>query len=256
MNYETIKLRLDGDICFIQINRPAEENAINTQLINEFSDALQCYRSTVKILVLEGLPDVFCSGADFDEIAENRDAVTDQQQQNAERLYEVWQTLATGPFISVAHVRGKTNAGGVGFVAACDVVICNDAAVFSLPELLFGLMPACVLPFLAKRVGGAKANYMTLTTQPVTADQAYTWGLVDLVAERSEGLLKRQISRLRLLDKSAIARYRQFAKNLDDSLARCKAEAVGANLTVFSNRENLDRIARYVATGQFPWEGR
>ena len=95
--------------------------------------------------------------------------------------------------MSIAHVRGKANAGGIGFVAACDIVLADSAAVFSLSELLFGLMPACVLPFLVRRIGFAKANAMTLSTQPVGVQVAREWGLVDAFEENSDNLLRKHL---------------------------------------------------------------
>ena len=164
-------------------------------------------------------------------------------------------TISLGPFITIAHVQGKTNAGGVGFVAACDVVLCDEKAVFSLSELLFGLMPACVLPFLIRRMGFSKANYMTLMTQPISAKQAREWGLVDACEEKSDMLLRKYLLRLRRLSKTGISAYKRYVSTLDEVLAKSKPQALEANIEVFSNQNNLEKIVRYVKTGQFPWEG-
>ena len=152
-------------------------------------------------------------------------------------------------------MRGKANAGGIGFVAACDIVLADAKAVFSLSELLFGLMPACVLPFLIRRIGFAKANYMTLMTQPVTVQNALEWGLVDAYEENSENLLRRNLLRLRRLNKTSIARYKRYMHSIEGSLDACEPGALAANREVFSDTENLQRISRYVKTGEFPWEG-
>lgn len=255
-NYKTIVVRNDGDICFIQIYRPDANNTINATLIEECSKVLEQCESSAKIVVLEGLPEVFCFGADFKEIEESLDSGQHESAQNPGPLYDLWLKLATGSFISIAHVRGKANAGGIGFVAACDIVLCEDKTVFSLSEMLFGLMPACVLPFLIRRMGHPKANYMTLMTQPVTATQAKEWGLVDAHEEKSENLLRKHLLRLRLLSKSGVARYKRYLNRLDDDLVTSKPKALEANLEVFSDKDNLEKIARFVKTGQFPWESR
>jgi len=62
----------------------------------------------------------------------------------------LWLRLATVRTVTISHVRGKANAGGIGFVAASDIVLADETAQFSLSELLFGLYPACVLPFLIR----------------------------------------------------------------------------------------------------------
>lgn len=253
-SFETIRVRLEEDICFIQIHRPESNNAINNRLIEELTDALGSCEDDAKVVVLEGLPQVFCSGADFKEIQIRLEDGRPNQAQSPEPLYDLWYRLASGPFISVAHVRGRANAGGVGFVAACDIVLSEEKAAFSLSELLFGLMPACVMPFLVRRVGFAKANYLTLMTQPIPGKQAMEWGLVDVCEENSENLLRKQLLRLRRLGKDGITRYKRYASGLDNALETSKSRALEANVEVFSDPENLSRIARYVKTGKFPWE--
>ena len=252
--YETIRVRFEGPVCTLQIHRPEANNTINELMAEECLDFLTSHRDSMRILVLEGLPEVFCFGADFQAIDENLSS-GNEKGGSPETLYDVWLQLATGPFISVAHVRGKANAGGIGFVAACDIVLADESAVFSLSELLFGLMPACVLPFLIRRMGFQRAHYMTLMTQPFSVQQAESWGLVDAREANSENLLRRHLLRLRRLSKSGIERYKRYMNVLNDSLRSRKADALAANLEVFSDRENLARISRFVADGTFPWEG-
>lgn len=252
--FETLRVRCEEDICFIQIHRPEANNTINDRLIEECAKVLTLCEESAKVVVLEGSPEVFCFGADFKGIQKNIQTTGIDQEQNPEPLYNVWLQLATGPYMSIAHVRGRTNAGGIGFVAACDVVLCDNKAVFSLSELLFGLMPACVLPFLIRRMGFAKANYMTLMTQPISAQQAHDWGLVDACEDNSENLLRKHLLRVKRLSKKGIVRYKRYMNTLDDTLTVSKPKALAANKEVFSDRDNLEKIARYVTTGKFPWE--
>jgi polyketide biosynthesis enoyl-CoA hydratase PksH len=116
-------------------------------------------------------------------------------------------------------------------------------------------MPACVLPFLIRRIGFSKANYMTFMTQPVLVKQAYDWGLVDAYDVHSENLLRKHLLRLRLLSKQGVARYKRYINTLNDFPEVAKPHAIAANMEVFSDQDNLDKIARFVKTGQFPWEG-
>lgn len=250
--FETIRVRFDNGVCFLQLYRPEANNTINWRLVEECTQVVRFCEENAKVLVLEGLPEVFCWGADFQELDQPSG---DRGGTHAKKLYDLWFSIAFGSFVSVAHVRGKVNAGGVGFVAACDVVIAEPEAVFSLSELLFGLMPACVLPFLIRRIGHAKSNVATLTTQPFTTEQAERWGLVDISAPDSANLLRRHLLRLHYLPKTGLARYKRYLRDLDNMLDVSRERAITANQEVFSDRENLQKIARYVETGQFPWEG-
>jgi polyketide biosynthesis enoyl-CoA hydratase PksH len=251
--YQTLRVRQQESVWFIQFHRPEANNTINAQLLNELESVLRECETNANVVVLEGLPEVFCFGADFQEISaginEGRSDASDPG-----KLYEIWNQLATGPYISIAHVRGKANAGGMGFVAACDIVLADASAQFSLSELLFGVFPACVLPFLLRRVGFQKAHYLTLMTQPVGVQQAQAWGLVDAFEPTSDGLLRKHLLRLRRLSKGAVRIYKQYMNSLHGSLLEQKALAVEGNRKVFTDPKNLESIARYVATGVFPWE--
>jgi polyketide biosynthesis enoyl-CoA hydratase PksH len=253
VTYETIKVHFQESICFVQIDRPEANNTINAQLILECNEILSKCEETATVVVLSGSPEVFCFGADFNALAGT--AQTSREQVDGPGpMYDLWLKLATGPYVSIAHVRGKANAGGIGFVAACDIVLADETAQFSLSELLFGLYPACVLPFLTRRVGFQKAHYLTLMTQPISVQKACEWGLVDAFEAQSDALLRRHLLRLRRLSKPAIRRYKTYMHQISKSLSDLKSSAVAANQEVFSDVGNLAAIARYVEKGLFPWE--
>jgi polyketide biosynthesis enoyl-CoA hydratase PksH len=253
MEYQTLHVRFQESICFLQLYRPQANNTINDQLIEECLQVLAACEESITVVVLEGLPEVFCFGADFQDMHATATGGLPVEH-DPEPLYNLWLKLATGPYITIAHVRGKANAGGVGFVSACDIVLADQTAVFSLSELLFGLFPACVLPFLIRRVGLQKAHYLTLTTQPVTVQQAHTWHLVDAYEEQSTALLRKHLQRLRRLPKTGIAHYKHYLHQLDTSLQQSKALALAANREMFSNPQTLQGIFQYVEYGRFPWE--
>ncbi len=250
MNYQTIKVRFQEPVCFVQFHRPEANNTINDRLIEECGHALSACEESTTVVVLEGLPEVFCFGADFQGMSDGIGG----EGLPPEVLYDLWLKLATGPYITISHVRGAANAGGMGFVAASDIVLADRTARFSLSELLFGLLPACVLPFLIRRIGFQKANYLTLMTSPVSVEQAHAWGLVDVYEAESASLLRKHLLRLRRLSKKGIIRYKRYMNRLNDSLSRGKSPAVEANREVFSDPENLQGIYRYVKEGKFPWE--
>lgn len=250
----TIDVRFDAEVCYIRFARPEAGNTITHALIDDVGHALRLCETQARIVVLEGSPQAFCLGADFAGIRQELEAGRQFPDQDPAPLYDLWQKLARGPFVSIAHVRGKANAGGVGFVAACDIVLCDETAVFSLSEMLFGLMPACVLPFLIRRVGFARANLLTLGTQTLSARQAEQWGLVDACEENGENLLRKHLLRLKRLTKPAIARYKRYAGELDGFFSAARPAALQANIDVFSDPVNLENIRRYVSTGRFPWD--
>jgi len=260
--YQTLRVRVAESICFVQISRPQANNTINRKLIEEFTRILDFCEREMTAVVIEGLPEVFCCGADFAEIQDpNRGGEPEafSAQGDAEvpaRLYDLWARLTSDPYVVIAHVRGRAIAGGVGFVAASDIVVAGGSATFSLSELLFGLMPACVLPFLVRRIGFQRAHYMTVSAQPIGVSPAASWGLVDVYEEDSEPLLRKQLLRVRCLSKTAIGRYKRYSSSLRGSMTRERQAALAANREVFSDPVNIASIRRYVETGALPWERR
>jgi len=79
--------------------------------------------------------------------------------------------------------------------------------------------------------------------------------LVDAYEEKSENLLRKHLLRLRRLSKTGVSRYKRYMSTLDEVLVKSKPKALEANVEVFSDQNNLEKIAHYVKTGQFPWEG-
>jgi polyketide biosynthesis enoyl-CoA hydratase PksH len=255
MDYQTIKVRFQDSICFIQIHRPEANNTINDQLIEEFHHVLALCEESITVVVVEGLPEVFCFGADFNEIHKQM-TCGDVSREGPEPLYNLWLKMATGPYVTISHVRGKVNAGGMGFVAASDIVLADQTVQFSLSELLFGLLPAFILPFLIRRIGFQKANYLSLMTKPISVQEAHTWGVVDVYDVHSESLLRKHLLRLKCLSKTGIQRYKRYINGLNDFLLQSKSLALATHIEAFSNQQNLEGICHYVETGQFPWEKR
>jgi polyketide biosynthesis enoyl-CoA hydratase PksH len=256
--FRTLKVRFQESVCFTQIHRPEAGNTISDELVAEMHQVLSACESSATVLVLGGSPEVFCAGADFKALAGAQAAThaasADETDASRGPLYDLWLRMVDAPFITVSHVRGRANAGGIGFVAASDIVLADETAQFSLSELLFGLYPAMVLPFLVRRVGAQRAHYLTLMTQPFGVAQACEWGLVDAFEPRSDALLRRHLLRLSRLSRTAIRRYKRYMSGLSSALSEQKPRAVAANREVFSDPENLAAITRYVERGVFPWE--
>lgn len=247
-----INVKVINDVCFIKFNRPNAKNSINLQMINELEKTFELYEDECKIIVLEGNNDYFCFGADFGEISDN--VKNNIEQQDPGKLYDLWNRMINNKCIIVSHVNGKVNAGGVGFIAASDLVIAGSNATFSLSELLFGLMPAMVIPFLIRRIGFAKANYLTITTKTIDVNTALKWQLVDIYSETSDRTLKQYLARMSKLPKEGIIRYKKYINKICSLENDTKEKAIEANLEVFSDEVNLKKIYNFTQNGIYPWE--
>lgn len=245
--FETLKVRFDKDICWIRFNRDEYKNTINHQLVRECHNVIQrCILEHAKIVIFEGSKEYFCFGADLYESEDNKEI--------AEQLYDLWQNILYGQFISIAHVQGRVNAGGMGFVSVCDFVISDKNVTFGFSELIFGLYPSMVFPFLINRIGFAKAKHLVLTVKAISATEAKTCGLIDECGEDSEVLLKRYLSRLNKIPLNGVKNFKAYTSEIDININKSKQIAIQNNIMMFSDPVNIKRIRNFAEKGIYPWE--
>lgn len=242
-----IDVKFTEQICTIQFYRPKANNTINRQMVEELFEVIEECEKKVKIVVFEGNENYFCFGADFNSGEDN-------QFSKGKTLYDLWLKIAKAPFIAVSHIIGRVNAGGMGFVACSDIAIAGKRATFSLSELLFGLYPAMVIPFLIRRIGFQHTNYMTLMTKPFSSEEALRLGLVDSVNENSKLILGQHIARLKNIPADGIRGYKQYANLCYEQLYLLKDIAIEKNQSIFSSELVMERIRRYTTEGIYPWE--
>ena len=154
-------------------NRNALSRAMRAQLTTALTDALA--DDAVRVVVLDHTGRVFCSGMDLSEAA-GAPAAGQGVTEFPALLELVW----TAPKPVVAVVRGPARAGGVGLLAACDVVVAGEAATFALSEVRLGLVPGVISAVVRPRMQPAVLHRLALTGEVFGAREAAAAGLVDL----------------------------------------------------------------------------
>lgn len=241
MLYEIYK----KEILKISLDSEDKKNKINSHLIKAIMQVLDKYEAQIKIVLIEGNDTNFCTGADFDD---------NPKEYKPENLYNLWYRLAIGPFVTISHVKGKVIAGGMGFVGASDIVIADVNATFSMTELLFGIYPALVFPFLTRKAGFSAVNYMALTMETISANQAQEKGIVDVCGEDSKRILGKHLAKITKIPKSGIVEYKKYVQKIIPYLIQSKETAVNTNAMMFQDDDNKTRIHNFSSQGVLPWE--
>jgi enoyl-CoA hydratase/carnithine racemase len=139
----------------------------------------------VRVILLRSDGQTFSLGMDFSFVAGSEDVRERETTVNA--YSDLLAALYRAPKPVVALVRGDVKAGGVGLVAACDVVVASSDASFELSEVLFGLVPSNVLPFLLSlRMPLFRARSLILTARRLCAEEARASFLVDEIFPADE----------------------------------------------------------------------
>jgi polyketide biosynthesis enoyl-CoA hydratase PksH len=254
VNYQTIEVRQAERITHVTLANPAGDNAISQKMLSELHTLLDAveHDAQCRLLVLRGQQGNFCTGMDIRELAVHYDP-----QRIAEGGRQFWglmQRLVTLPKISIALVDGRVSAGGVGLVAACDLVLASTTSQFSLPEALWGLLPCCVLPFLARRVGYQKAYSLMLTTQVIQASEAHRLHLVDEVCDDLERAARKHFNRIGHLDPATLGDMKKFVQRLWPIPEGSQAIALNDYTRLLSSPTVVGNIQAFVESGLFPWE--
>ena len=185
MAYENILFTVEGPIARITLNRPQRRNALSLALMEELLDCLGAIgvRRDVRVVILAAEGRVFSSGHDLSEMV-GRDLG------EYRRLFDVCTELMTRlqsiPQPVIAEVQGTATAAGCQLVATCDLAIASDDATFATPGVRIGLFCTTPMVALSRAIGRKRALEMLLTGEPVNAEKAAEWGLVNRVvpAER------------------------------------------------------------------------
>ncbi len=178
MDYQTLELRRAGNLATVTLNRPDVRNAFNETTIAEITAAFTELGADheVRAIVLAANGQSFCAGADLNWMKKMADYTHEENLADAGQLATMLHTIYSCPKPVVARIQGDCYAGGMGLVAACDVVVTVDSANFCLSEVKLGLIPATISPYVIKAMGENAARRYFLTAERFSAAEAHRLG--------------------------------------------------------------------------------
>jgi len=178
MTYTTLTIARDGASAVVTLNRPDVRNAFNETTIAEITQAFRELgaEAELRAIVLAANGPAFCAGADLNWMKKMAGYTHAENHADALQLAEMLRTIYLCPKPVVAKVQGDCYAGGMGLVAACDIVVAVDAASFCLSEVKLGLIPATISPYVIKAMGENASRRYFLTAERFSAHEALRTG--------------------------------------------------------------------------------
>lgn len=189
MRNETVLRSVDRrGVATVTLNRPEVNNAYDGALIQGLLDAMDGLgaHSGLRAVVLRGAGRHFQAGADLKWIMRVAAQSPEQNERASRATAKAVHRLNALPVPTLALVQGGCFGGGTGIVAACDVVVAADDALFSIAETRWGLMAGIILPQLADAVGARQVRRYALTGERFSAHEARRIGLVHEVVPLAE----------------------------------------------------------------------
>jgi methylglutaconyl-CoA hydratase len=236
--------RSSAGVVTLTLDRPDRRNAFDDALIEALRDTLDRLADdrAVRAIVLTGAGKTFSAGADLDWMRRAADFGHAENLADARAFEAMLAALDTFPRPTIARVNGPAIGGGVGLIAACDIAIASERAVFAMSEVRLGILPAVVAPFVRRAIGERACRRLFLSAERFDAAEARRLGLLhEVVAEGA-------------LDAAVAAMLEQVLEGGPEALAASKALLI--DLRHATSDESADRTTRAIAERRASAEGR
>ena len=259
MTYETLLVTLADKVATVTLNRPDLRNAFNEQAIAELARVFDELgrNDAVRAIVLAANGPSFCAGADLNWMKKMAGYSHDENEADAMRLAEMLRTIYLCPKPVVARVQGDCYAGGMGLVAACDIVVASEAAGFCLSEVKLGLIPATISPYVIKAMGEQAARRYFITAERFDAAEAQRIGVAHAVVAPEAldatvaGIVKALVNNSPHAVRQAKTLVREIVgQPVDDALLRDTAGRIAA---IRASTEGREGVASFLEKRKPTW---
>ncbi len=183
MENEFVRVTEDGQVSRLTLARPEKRNALSLALMREVIAAFEAIPGETQAVVLAGEGPAFSAGHDLAEMLDRGEEFYDELFDACTVMMEAIHRV---PPPVIARVHGPAFAAGCQLVAACDLAVAAESATFATPGVRIGLFCSTPMVPVSRAVGRKRAMEMLLTGEPISAQTAAEWGLVNRVVPDDE----------------------------------------------------------------------
>lgn len=251
---------VENGVATLTLNRPQRFNPLSSQMIAAILAQLNTFASdpSVRVVILAAEGKGFCAGHDLKEMrAHTKDK--GWQQGLFDACSQMMIALTEIPQPVIARVQGIATAAGCQLVSMCDLAVAADRATFAMPGVNIGVFCSTPAVGVVRNVGRKRAMEMLLTGEPIDAQTALAWGLVNRVVPASKLDVEiGQFTTIILSRSSATVRlgkqafYGQIDRPLE-SAYDAASEVMACNLLLEDAAEGMDAFLQKRLAS---WRGR
>jgi len=244
MDYQYILYEERERVGVVTLNRPEKRNALSEDLLEELLSCIKKIKreNRVKVVILKGAGRHFCAGHDLNEIMQKE---LDGLRHLFEKCMDLMMLIQSVSQPVITQVKGIATAAGCQLVAASDLAVAEEEALFATPGVKIGLFCTTPMVALSRAVGRKKALEMLLTGRFISASEARDYGLINSVVpsarlEEETWELARDISQYSLVTIGIGKRAFYQQVNMDDSQAYHYAkEVISSNAVMADAQEGM-----------------
>ena len=181
-----LKIKKEGHLCWVYLNRPKSLNALNTEILKELTEFNASLKQDLesRVVIYTGTGENFSSGAD---LKEKREPVTKLESwRNNFGKPAIWSFLEVDQ-ITIAAINGYCLGGAACIASACDFRIASDNSMLGYPEINLGInLNWLGLPLAVRLIGPAKAKKIVIGGENESSDTLLKWGFYDEVHPKEQ----------------------------------------------------------------------
>ena len=239
---ELVHYSTDGAVGTLTLDSPHNRNALSRQLVAELFAGLEqaAAEPEVKVVLITSTGRVFCSGADLSE------ASTGGMDEGTRKIVELQRLIVSLDKPVVTRLGGAVRAGGIGIVAASDIVVAAEDATFALTEVKLGLAAAIISLTVHARMSPRAAALTTLGGEVFTGTEAAAYGLVTTAVPAAE--LDAEVARVCASLATGAAQGLRESKRILNRELLARIDAHGDEMAELSSRLFASEEARTAMT--------
>jgi methylglutaconyl-CoA hydratase len=169
---KTLEIEQKASVLWVSLARPEVKNAMSAEMMVELRKTFEGISEDIRAVVLRGKGDFFCAGGDIHWMKSSAQKTPEENEADTLTLARMVRAVDECPVPVITQVKGGAFGGGVGLVAASDLVIAEESALFSLSEVKLGLIPATIGPLVMRKIGVSEARRFYLTGKRFSAAEA------------------------------------------------------------------------------------
>ena len=218
MSYKNIKTQSKNSIGTLTISREKEKNSLDIETSREIYESLVEFdnNNSINCIVIEGNSKIFSPGADIKELNE-----LNSSSAKSKELFKYFDKIEEIKLPIIASIEGYALGGGMELALICDLIIASNKAKFGQPEINLGLIPGIGGTQRLKRyIGKYHANFICMSGEMITAQQAYEFGFVSKVlsSEKYKEEKDKIINNIASKPKASLIEIKRLIK-LDNQIA-------------------------------------
>ena len=241
--------RTEGNVAILTINRPEAKNSFSPEMLTLWRQFLEEAKldNQVRVIVVTGKGDTFCSGGDIREMAEGRLRSWDMKRFLWEGVHRIIFALEDLDKPVIAAINGAAMGAGLDMAIMCDLRVCSDRAKLSESYILLGIVPGDGgAYFLPRLIGIGKALELLFTGDVLSPREALEIGLVNRVVDHDRLMEETMVLAERIASKPplAIRMAKRAVYQGQTSTLRSHLDYISSQVALLSETQDHQEAAR------------